>query len=341
MSKVRWGLLVTGGYADVAMKAKASSDTTEFVAIAHDDAVTAAAYAETHGITRAYGSGEELLADDDVEAVFIALDPVDHAQWAIKALAAGKHVLVEKPFALSAADTERVFDAAQAADRICTEGVMSRHHPQHLTAKRLVSEGLIGELRYVYAACTANLPPDYFRRHPERGGGGMLDLGIFTLAAIRMFAGTPERVYAEEARRPGAADHNFAATLRMPNDVLAQFEVGQEVCRGDALHLVGTTGRLILDDPWFCRDVRHIELQRQGPPPHADPISEYVPVDGEDTYRCGDLYAVSRIQFDAVSVAIAEGGQPPYGRRDAVEQARVIEALFESAAKNQPVTLLS
>ncbi|MFI1825909.1 Gfo/Idh/MocA family protein [Streptomyces sp. NPDC020412] len=341
MRKVRWGLLVTGGYADVAMKAKATSRTTEFVAVAQDDAAAAAAYAETFDVPRSYGSRAELLADEEVEAVFVALDPVDHAEWAVRALEAGKHVLVEKPLALSAADTERVFDAAEAAGRICAEGVMFRHHPQHLMAKRLVDEGLIGELRYVYAACTATLPHDYFRRFPERGGGGMLDLGVFTLAAIRMYAGTPERVYAEEVRRAGAADHNFAASLRLPGDVLAQFEVGQEVCRGDALHLVGTTGRLVLDDPWFCRDVKSVELQRQGPPPHADPVSEYLPVDEEGAYRCDEPYAVSRLQFDAVSTAIATGQAPPYGRRDAVEQARVIEALFESGAKSVPVHPLS
>ncbi|MGW2023218.1 Gfo/Idh/MocA family protein [Streptomyces decoyicus] len=341
MRKVNWGLLVTSGYADVAMKATAASTTTEFVAVAHDDERTARAYAGTHGIARSYGSYEELLKDDEVEAVFVALDPVDHAEWAVRALKAGKHVLVEKPFALTAADTEWVFDTAEAAGRQCIEGVMPRHHPQFLLAKRLVDEGHIGELRYIYAACTAGLPADYFRRFPERGGGGMLDLGSFALTTIRLFGGTPERVYAEEVRREGACDHNFAATLRMPGDVLAQFEVGQEVCRGDALEVVGTTGRLVFQDPWFCRDVTRLEVQRQGPPPHLDPVSAYLDVDPEGAYRCGEQYAVSRIQLDALSTAIAQGTPFPYGRTDAVEQARVIEALFASAAQEAPVRLES
>lgn len=339
MRKVSWGLLVTRGYADVAMKAKAASTTTEFVAVASGDEETARAYAQTHTIARSYGSYEELLKDEEVEAVFVALDPVDHAEWAIKALQAGKHVLVEKPFALTAADTERVFDAAQAAGRQCIEGVMPRHHPQFLLAKKLLDQGHIGELRYIYAACTASLPANYFRRFAERGGGGLLDLGSFALAAIRLFGGVPERVYAEEARRQGACDHNFAATLRMPGEVLAQFEVGQEVCRGDALEVVGTTGRLVLQDPWFCRDVTRIEVQRQGPPPHLDPVSEYVDVDPQGAYRCGEQYAVSRIQLDALSTAIANGTPFPYGRTDAVEQARVIEALLKSAAEEAPVRL--
>lgn len=337
-SKVRWGLLVTGGYADVAMRANAGSRTTRFVAVAHDDAEQARKYADNHGLERAYGSYEELLADDGVDAVFVALDPVHHAEWAIRALRAGKHVVVEKPLALTAADAARVFDAAEEAGRLCMEGIFFRHHPRTLLAKRLVDEGRIGELRYIYAACTATLPPDYFRRHRELGGGALLDLGAFTLSAIRLFGGTPERVYAEEVRRDGGADLNFSAQLRLPGDVLAQFEVGQEVCRGDALHIVGTTGRLVLDDPWFSRDITRLEFQKQGPPPHADPVSEYLPVDPEGAYRCEEPYAVSRMQFDDVSRAIQEGTEPPFGRADAVEQARVMEALFESSARAAVVT---
>ncbi|MFD4028777.1 Gfo/Idh/MocA family protein [Streptomyces sp. NPDC058576] len=339
MRTVRWGLLVTGGYADVAMMANADSTTSRFVAVAHDDAEQARAYAATHSIERAHGTFEELLASDDIEAVFIALHPVHHAEWAIKALQAGKHVVVEKPVALSVEDAERVFDAAEAAGRICVEGVMFRHHPQHELAKKLVDEGAIGELRYIYAACTASLPPDYFRRDRELGGGGLLDLGVFTLAAIRLHGGTPTRVYAEEVRRDGGADLNFSASLRMPNDVLAQFEVGQEVCRGDAFQIVGTTGRLVLGDPWFCRDIKHIEFQVQGPPPHGDPVSELIPVDPEGEFGCDRKYAVSRMQFDAVSRSITGGPAIPWGRDDAVEQARVMEALLRSSGKVEVVEL--
>lgn len=337
MRRVRWGLLVTGGYADVAMMANAASTTSDFVAVAHDDAEQARKYAENHSMAHAYGSYEELLASDEVDAVFVALHPVDHAEWAIKALRAGKHVVVEKPLALSTADAERVFDAAEEAGRICVEGVMFRHHPQHALAKKLVDEGAIGELRYIYAACTASLPPDYFRRDRALGGGGLLDLGVFTLAAIRLFAGTPERVYAEEVRRDGGADLNFSASLRMPNDVLAQFEVGQEVCRGDAFQIVGTSGRLVLGDPWFCRDITHIELQKQGPPPHGDPVSELIRVDPEGAFGCDQKYAVSRMQFDAVSREIGGGPVVPYGRADAVEQARVMEALLRSSGNVEVV----
>ncbi|MEK8172883.1 Gfo/Idh/MocA family oxidoreductase [Streptomyces sp. M19] len=108
--------------------------------------------------------------------------------------------------------------------------MMFRHHPQTRLARKLVDEGRIGDLMYVYAACTAAVPPDYFRRERAIGGGAMLDLGVFTLSALRAFAGEPTRVYAEEVRRSSAAaDHNFTASLRFRDGVLGQFVVGQDV----------------------------------------------------------------------------------------------------------------
>ncbi|MEV7791163.1 Gfo/Idh/MocA family oxidoreductase [Streptomyces sp. NPDC087512] len=337
MNKVRWGLLVTGGYANVAVAANAKSETMEFAAVATGDADEAREYAANHGIPRSFGSYDELLACEDVDAVFVALHPVDHVEWAVKALRAGKHVLCEKPLGLSVADVERVFDEAQAAGRKCIEGVMFRHHPQIRLAKKLVDEGRIGDLMYVYAACTAAVPPDYFRRDRALGGGALLDLGVFALSAIRCFAGEPTRVYAEEVRRgPEAADHAFTGSLRLPNDVLGQFVVGQDIARGDFLHVVGTKGRVVVHQPWFG-GTDPVELDLQGPVPMLESQKEYFPVDPEGTYRLDEMFHISRIQFDEVSTAIATDTELPFGRREAVAQARAVAALLESGATARPV----
>ncbi|MGW4506650.1 Gfo/Idh/MocA family protein [Streptomyces sp. NPDC004436] len=340
MAKVRWGLLVTGGYANVATIANAASETTEFVAVATGDAEEARAYARAHGIPHSHASFEELLADDEVEAVFVALHPVDHVEWAVKALRAGKHVLCEKPLGLSVEDVEKVFDAAEAAGRQAIEGVMFRHHPQTRLAQKLVAEGRIGDLMYVYAACTAAVPPDYFRRERALGGGSMLDLGVFALSAVRAFAGNPTRVYAEEVRRgPEAADHSFTASLRLPNGVLGQFVVGQDVARGDFLHVVGTKGRVVVHSPWFG-GAEPVELDLQGPVPLLESQKEYFPVDPEDEFRLGEPFPISRIQFDEISTALANGTALPFGREEAVDQARAVTALLESSATAKPVELL-
>lgn len=339
MEKVRWGLLVTEGYANVAVAANATSDTTEFVAVATGDADEARQYAGTHGIPRSFGTFDELLACEDIDAVFVALHPVDHVEWTVRALRAGKHVMCEKPLGLSAADVERVFDEAEAAGRKCIESMMFRHHPQTRLAKRLVDEGRIGDLMYVYAACTAAVPPDYFRRERALGGGSMLDLGVFALSAIRCFAGNPTRVYAEEVRRgPDAADHSFTASLRLPNDVLGQFVVGQDIARGDFLQVVGTKGRVVVHNPWFGgKDP--VELDIQGPVPLLESRKEFFPVDPEGVHGLDEMFHISRIQFDEVSTALAKDTEPPFGRQEAVDQARAVDALLKSASTARPVEL--
>ncbi|HET9168316.1 MAG TPA: Gfo/Idh/MocA family oxidoreductase [Actinospica sp.] len=338
MEKVRWGVLASATYADVAVLANAQSATTEFVAIANADGGESSRHTEGYGLAKNYDTYEELLASDDIDAVFIALTPNLHAEWAVKALQAGKHVLVEKPLALTAADANRVFDAAEAAGKIAAEALLYQFHPRTQLLRDLVAEGRIGKLQYIYSGCTATVPPTFYRRDKAIGGGAMLDLGVFPLSAVLLFAGAPERVYAEQALGAGGEDVSFAATLRLADGVLAQFEAGQEVARGDDLQIVGTLGRLIVKDPWFHRP-ENVELSLQGPPPHGEPQSELIPVDPDGKLGIGLPYAVARYPFDAFSTAVATGGSLPFGRTDAVNRARVVEALFESAEHGRAVAL--
>ena len=338
MEKVRWGVLASSSYADVAVLANAQSATTQFTAVANEDGGESRKHTDGYGLPDNYDSHEQLLASDEIDAVFVALAPNRHAEWAVKALRAGKHVMVEKPLALTAAEAEEVYDAAEAAGRLAAEALLYRFHPRTRLLRQLVADGRIGELMYIYSGCTASVPPGYFRRDRATGGGALLDLGVFPLSAALLFGGTPERVYAEEVRRGGGEDVSLAATLRFSGDVIAQFEAGQEVARGDDLQIVGTKGRLLVKDPWFHRPDT-VELSLQGPPPHGEPQSEFIAVDPDGTLGITAPYAVARYPFDAVSTAIATGGKLPFGREEAVAQARVIEALFESAAKAQPVAL--
>lgn len=338
MEKVRWGVLASASYADVAVLANAQSATTEFVALANADGGPSREHTDGYGLPKYYDGYEELLASDDIDAVFVALTPDKHAEWAVKALEAGKHVLVEKPLALTAADANRVFDAAEAAGKLAAEALLYQYHPRTRLLRDLVDEGRIGKLQYIYSGCTATVPPGFYRRDKATGGGALLDLGVFPLSAVLMFAGVPERVYAEQVLGAGGEDVSFAATLRLADGVLAQFEAGQEVARGDDLQIVGTKGRLIVKDPWFHRP-ETVELSLQGPPPHGEPQSEQIPVDPDGKLGVNLPYAVARYPFDAFSTAVATGGTLPFGRVDAVRQAQVVEALFASAASAQAVAL--
>jgi D-xylose 1-dehydrogenase (NADP+, D-xylono-1,5-lactone-forming) len=171
MARVRWGVLSTASIGRLVIEATRAADHAEFVAVASRDADRARAFTDELGLEASYGSYEELLASEAVDAVYVPLPVALHTEWTIKALAAGKDVLCEKPLATSAADAARCFDAAEAAGRHCVEGLMYRHHPQTTLARKLVADGAIGRLAYVRAALTVSVPPDDIRRSPALGGG--------------------------------------------------------------------------------------------------------------------------------------------------------------------------
>src|SRR5512144_1472362 len=161
---IRWGMLSTASIGRVAAGAMRGSGEAEVVAVAGRDADRAAAYAAELGVPHSYGSYEALLADDAVHAVYVPLPIALHPAWTIRALQAGKHVLCEKPSATTAADAAACFDAADAAGRLCIEGLMWRHHPQTLLARKLLADGAIGRLAHIRAALTVDVAPGDIRR---------------------------------------------------------------------------------------------------------------------------------------------------------------------------------
>jgi len=334
MARVRWGVLSTASIGRLVIEATRAAGHAEFVAVASRDAGRARAFADELGLEASYGSYEELLASRAVDAVYVPLPAALHTEWTIKALAAGKDVLCEKPLATSAADAARCFDAAEAAGRDCVEGLMyRRHHPQTTLARKLVADGAIGRLAYVRAALTVSVAPDDIRRSVALGGGALGDLGCYCASAVRLFAGEPTRVAATQVRDGDAGvDLRMAATLQLPAGVLAQFDVALDLTRRDELELVGTEGRLVVPDPWLCR-ASHLELSRDGQ-------VEHVPVDPEGTLGLTDPdHDVYRVELDTVSAAIAGVGEPSFDRSDAIAQATVIEALYRSAELGTPVAV--
>jgi D-xylose 1-dehydrogenase (NADP+, D-xylono-1,5-lactone-forming) len=333
MGGVRWGVLSTAGIARLVIEATRRAERAEFVAVASRDSARARAFADELGLELSFGSYEELLASDQVDALYVPLPVSMHTDWTIRSLAAGRHVLCEKPFATSPEDAARCFDAAEATGRQCVEGLMWRHHPQTTLARRLVDEGAIGRLAMVRAALSVHVEPGDIRRSADLGGGALGDLGCYCVSAIRLFAGEPERVHAAQVRDgPGGVGLRLAATLELPGDVLAQLDVGLDLTRRDELELIGTEGRLTVPDPWLCRST-HLELDRDG-------RGERIPVDPDGTMALTDpAHDVYRIELDTVSAAIADGRELAFGRADAIAQATVLEALRRSADLATPVDL--
>ena len=219
----KWGLLSTARINNAILDAMPHSERGEVAGVASRDLARAKAYAEAHGLARAYGSYEEMLADPDIHIIYNSLPNQLHAEWTIKALQAGKHVLCEKPFALTVADVDAVFAAARAAGRVAAEAFMYRHHPRTLKMKELVDGGEIGQPRLLLTsfAFILNRPNDV-RWAPDLGGGAIWDLGCYTVSLARYLFGPPERIEAWQRRGKSGVDETFIATLYHANERVTQ-----------------------------------------------------------------------------------------------------------------------
>ena len=320
---VRWAIMSTANINRKVIPGAHASPKVELVAVASRDQARADEYAKTWQIQRAYGSYDALLADSDVEAVYISLPNSMHCEWAIKALEAGKHVLCEKPLSRHVNQVEAAFDAAHRTGRLLSEAFMYRHNPQTKRAKQLVDEGAIGELRLIRSAFSYGLyDTDNIRLSTALDGGALMDIGCYAVSGSRLFGGEPEKVYGEAWFGPSGTDWVFAGTLRFPRNVVALFDCGTAMTERDELEAIGSQGSLFLDDPWHCR-VPGIELRREG-------RVERIEVDIVDSYR---------LELENLSDAIRGEGEPLLGRDDAVGQARVLEALHESAMHNTSISL--
>jgi D-xylose 1-dehydrogenase (NADP+, D-xylono-1,5-lactone-forming) len=320
---VRWGFLSTANINDKILRGVADSDRVDVVAVASRDEERAQAYAKERGIERAYGSYEELLADPDVEAVYISLPNALHVDWSIRALEAGKHVLCEKPLSRKPDDVTRAFDGADRAERILMEAFMYRHNPQTKRLKELIDGGAIGRLRLIRAVFSFPLRDSpNVRLSAELDGGGLMDVGCYCVSGARLLAGEPEQVYGEQVDAATGVDEVFAGTMRFPDDVLAELDCGLVLPMRDELEAIGEEGSLFLDDPWHCRSP---VLERRT----ADG-TERISVEQADSYR---------LQLENMSDAIRGRAQPLLGRQDALGQARAIEVLYRSAAEGRPVRM--
>jgi D-xylose 1-dehydrogenase (NADP+, D-xylono-1,5-lactone-forming) len=190
MSPVRWGVLSTGSIAREMVEAARRSGAARFVAVASRGGDRARQFAGDLDLELAFSSYQALLECDDVDAIYVALPISMHIEWTIKALRAGKHVLCEKPFAVSPEEARRAFDGAADARRVCAEALMYRYHPQTLLARRLVEQGSIGTLTCIRSALSVTVAGDDIRRDRALGGGAYLDLGCYCMSASRLFGAT-------------------------------------------------------------------------------------------------------------------------------------------------------
>ena len=316
---LRWGLLSTANIT----RALIGSGHGGIVAVASRSPERAEAFAAEHGVERWHGSYEALLADPEVDAVYVPLPNSMHVEWSIRALEAGKHVLCEKPMSRHPADVERAFDVAEREGLVLAEAFMWRHHPQLARARELIAEGTIGRLRLVRAAFSfVAADPTDVRLQGPLDGGGLMDVGCYCVSGCRALVGAlPSTVYAEQVIGGDDVDVAMVATLRFPGDVLATLDCGLSYAARDDLEAVGDAGSLFLDDPWHGREAV-IEVRR------PDRSTERVETGPANSY------ALELADFEA---AVRGEREPLLGRDDALAQARTIAALYCSAQEGRPV----
>jgi xylose dehydrogenase (NAD/NADP) len=321
---IRWGILSTARIAQRIVDGARLAPNAEIVAVGSRDLARAQAYAGEHGIARAHGSYEALLADPEVDAVYIPLPNSLHVPWSIKALQAGKHVLSEKPLSRDPAQVDAAFDAADAAGRLLMEAFMWRFHPQTEELERLVRSGAVGNVRVVRATFGfGGIHPSNVRLQTALEGGALMDVGCYCVSALRLLCGEPERVGAEQVEGGDGVDLRFAGLLRFPGDVLGTFDCGMDVDRHHGLEVVGDEATLKVRSPW-----------------QTWPGPEILIVRGDETERLTpeavNPYARELEEFGE---AAETGGTPRLGRADALGQARTIEALYRAAAEGRAVSL--
>lgn len=329
MQKIRWGILSTAkiGREKVIPGMQAGSHC-DIVAIASRNKEQAAATAAKLNIPVWFGSYEELLSSNQIDAVYIPLPNHLHVEWAIKALQAGKHVLCEKPIGLSTAEAEKLSAAAKQYPQLkIMEAFMYRFHPQWQHAKKLVADGAVGELKTIQSFFSYyNIDPHNIRNQKEAGGGGLMDIGCYCISQSRfIFGKEPVRVSGIVEYDPVLETDRIASGILDFSTGTATFTCSTQLVPYQRVNILGTEAGIEIEIPFNAPTDKPTRLWL-----HTKNGAKGIVFDTANQYT---------IQCDLFSKAILNNEPVPTPLEDAVNNMKVIEAVFESARKKKFVTL--
>lgn len=319
MATIKWGVISTAKIArEHVIPGMQQGGYCEVYAIASRNLEKAQAVAKDLSIPKAYGSYEELLADPDIQAVYNPLPNHLHVPWSIKAAEAGKHVLCEKPIALDAEEAEKLVKACQEKGVLLMEAFMYRMHTQWVTAKQMVKDGKIGELKAIQVFFSyTNLDPDNIRNKAGIGGGGLMDIGCYPISLSRfIFGAEPNRVVSLINRDPNFKVDILTSTIMEFDKGHATFTCSTQLTPYQRVNIFGTKGRIELEIPFNA--------------PEYDPTNIYYETDGSIETMTIDTCHQYEIQGDLFSKAILEGTAVPTPPEDAIANMKVIDAMFRS-----------
>ena len=333
MTQLRWGLLAAGNIARAFAQGLTQTESGTAAAVGSRSLDKARAFAGEFDIPKAYGSYEEMLADPEIDAVYVATPHPMHAEWAIKAADAGKHILCEKPMTMGWADTMTVIEAARRNDVFLMEAFMYRSTPQTARLVELIRAGAVGEVRTIDAtfAFKCGWDPESRLLNAELGGGGILDVGCYTMSMARLIAGAalgeeiaePVQVHGAGHVGETGVDEWAAGTLLFEGDIVARIATGVQCSQDNKVIIHGSEGRIEVPDPWFC----------QG----REPGESTMIVNGEETILAADrgIYA-NEADMVATNIENRQGASPAMTWVDSLGQARAIDAWLDAVGVQYP-----
>ncbi|MCH8045140.1 MAG: Gfo/Idh/MocA family oxidoreductase [Planctomycetes bacterium] len=332
MAKIRWGVLSTANIGtEKVIPAMQQGAYCQIDAISSRSLEKAQAAAAQLGISRAYGSYEELLADPDIDAIYNPLPNHLHVSWSIKALRAGKHVLCEKPIGLSAAEGQALVDEGRRHPQLkLMEAFMYRHHPQWKLAQQLVADGKIGELRTIQSFFSYhNVDPDNIRNQADIGGGALMDIGCYNISLSRLIYGAePRRVFGIVQRDPEMKIDRLTSGILDFGSGTSTFTCSTQLTSRQRVNIYGTEGHIEIEIPFNAPADRPCKVWHQ----RGSEEPERFELETANQYT---------IQGDLFSQAVLEDTDVPTPIEDAVANMRVIEAILASAEEGRWVELPS
>ena len=294
-----WGIIGPGRIAVRIARALVDNPRGRLLAVASRDPERGRAFADRHGAAVAYTSYDQLLDDPAIDVVYVALPNGLHAEWSVKALDAGKHVLCEKPLAMTVDEVDAIAAAAARNDRIAVEAFMYLHHPQTFAALEIARSGRLGDVQVVSSAFSFFLENEGDPRvDPSIGGGSLWDVGCYPVSISRRIAGAEPDGLAGFARfDERGVDRAFVGALRFPSGLVAHFESGFGAPDRERVEIVGSEATLLIAHPFLP--------EPDGPPPRMvirrAGAEEVVEVESVDDYR---------MEVDDLQAAILDGTPP-------------------------------
>jgi predicted dehydrogenase len=321
---LNWGLLSTARINRALIPPLLASKRSHLLAVGSRSQETANAYAKEKKIARAYGSYEALLADPDIDVIYNPLPNQLHAEWTIKAVEAGKHVLCEKPLALTVDEVDAVKAAAQKHGRIVMEAFMYRHHAQTLRVQELVKSGSLGDLKLIRGSFSFVLTHEGdVRLKPELGGGSIWDVGCYPISYTRSVLGQePLEVFGWQVTGKTGIDDTFVGQMRFKGDIHAQFDSSFVIPFHAFMEIVGSEGTLSIPHPFKPLENETIYLT-------SGEKTETIKIKGQELYL-GEV--------ENMADAILLGKTPRISLDDSRANVAVIRAFLESAQTGKPIT---